>query len=133
MSNAVQLSLLSLLFSNEVSDFSNITDDWLLSFLNTQYPEMNFKIVNDFADRRARITQTISKKIQLYFHIGQYMKCVENKGGNNFVGFSYGKEYGDFHHRSGPLDTMEEFKNKLPEIIQIAKEYMKKGRNNHAE
>lgn len=112
--------------------FSKITIDWLFDYLNKAYPEMKFVIVNDFVDKRARITQTLSKKIELYFHISTYMNSVPNKGGCKFIGFSYGKEYGDLHHRSGPIDTMEEFKNKLPqihkEVISYMEEYKQRGK-----
>ena len=55
----------------------------------------------------------------------------------NYIGYSYGKEFESYYHSAGPIDSIEEFKNKLPEIINNVKEYIneynkiKRGKNDN--
>lgn len=124
MGNAVQLSLFSGLVENQDMNIEDITIVWLLKFLDTQYPEMKFQICKYFADGSFAIVQKISKKIDCHFHIGKYNLKLPQKN-HKFIGYSYGKEYGDYYHSAGPIDSIEEFKAKLPIIIQTVKDYIK--------
>lgn len=123
------------LFQIEEPSIQDITIDWLLEYLNNEYPEMQFikssKVLSD-ADV---VTQNLHPRIQCYFNIGKFdTKLCDKKG--NYIGYAYGKEFDSYFHSAGPIDSIEEFKNKLPEIINNVKEYIneynriKRGKNN---
>lgn len=120
MKHGIQLNLLNPLFIDDEFDINYLSEQHLLTYLDTMYPDMRFKLINNyFSDNSGIITQSISKKSELYFHINKYYKSK-----NKFIGYTYGRNYGDYHHHSGPISSINEFKEKLPNIISAAKTYI---------
>ena len=124
------------LFQIEEPSMQDITIDSLLEYLNIEYPEMQFSESSKVLSDEDVVNQNLHPKIQCYFHIGQFdTKLCDKKG--NYIGYSYGKEFESYYHSAGPIDSIEEFKNKLPEIINNVKEYineynkMKRGKNDN--
>ena len=124
------------LFQIEEPSMQDITIDWLLEYLNIEYPEMQFSKSSKVLSDADVVNQNLHPKIQCYFHIGQFdTKLCDKKG--NYIGYSYGKEFESYYHSAGPIDSIEEFKNKLPEIINNVKEYIneynkiKRGKNDN--
>ena len=124
----IQLSL----FAPVEPEFKNITTDWLLSFLNTQYPEMKFTTKKHVGwSKFIEITQNMHNKIELYLYVGKHDKnAVTDNKGLKYIGYSYGKEYGDYHHRCGSIDSMEELKKELPIFIKKCKDYVEDYKKN---
>lgn len=110
------------LFTPVEPEWQDITIEWLFDFLNNQYPEMKF-----FIDRKTSydgtpyIRQNLHKKIVCQFYIGKFDKCVEQAKNPNYIGVAYGKCFGNWGQTSCPIDSMEEFKELLPHIIEESK------------
>lgn len=110
------------LFSPIEPKWQHITIDWLFDFLNNQYPEMKFCIdCNVLSDGTPVIRQNLHKKIICSFYIGRFDDCVTWAKNRNFIGADYGKCFGDWGRTSYPIDSMEEFREQLPFIIEQSK------------
>lgn len=128
MTTAIQLNL----FSPPEPAWEDITIEWLFNYLNSQYPEMKFTTKEHVGwSKFIKITQNMHNRIELYLYVGKHDKdAVTDNKGLIYIGYSYGKEYGDYHHRCGSIDSMEELKKELPIFIKKCKDYVEEYKKN---
>lgn len=126
MSKALQLSL----FVNLMPKWEDVTMEWLLNYLQHQFPEMKFHYNKRF--NHSYISQGISNKVELDFNIGKYDKCVTNRRSRYYIGCQTQKKFGDWHGRGETFDHMEEFiamaEKRVEECKQDIKEF-NRGKN----
>lgn len=90
----------------------DINSDWLLEFLQKNYPEANFKIfqVNDWGDEYEEIRATSSKRADVSFHIDR--KNIDLTIWNNpmLIHCDVEQKYGHYSGMGVAVDNMENFK-----------------------
>jgi len=110
------------LFTPSEPEWKDITIEWLFEFLNNRYREMKFYIDrNSSYDGTPYIRQNLHEKIECSFHIGEFDIDVNWVKNRNYIGVSYGKCFGNYGQTSYPIDTMDEFKEYLPRVIEESK------------
>lgn len=106
----------------ELPDIKDVTIEWLYNYIKILYPQ--FAFAKSFADGTEKITQTISKKIDLQISAGNFYSHVAIIGGQPYIRLSYGKNYGTYEHSSRPCLTTEEFFISLKTAVTKIEEYL---------
>ena len=129
MSNYNQLKL----FTSEFPEWKNITIEWLYDYLTSLYPEMNFKLVkkeNYFdTNKYFSIEQTVYKKVELKFSIGEYNQCVTWCKNRNYISCYSMKLFGDWAGHGETFDNMEDFIKLVPLRIKNCKDCANEYKN----
>ena len=113
------------LFTPSLPEWKNITIEWLFDYISSLYPEMKFACIEkeDYdGNKEIVIQQSIFKKANLEFSLGEYDECVDWVKNKNYIGCSTEKFFGNWGGMIETYDCMENFIESLPIRIQKFKE-----------
>lgn len=108
------------LFHIEEPEWINITTEWLLNYLQSEYPEMKFKLFA-YADGTNEIEQTFCKKVICKFSI-ENSADLDIWQNPVLIHMDTRKLYGNWGGFCEAVNSMEEFKSELPGYIKSCKE-----------
>lgn len=113
------------LFAIQEPLFEEITNDWLLEYLQNEYPEMEFKKYKHFGKEVVGVT--CSPKIQLYFYV--YYRTQNDihwcRDKNVYIGLDGQKNFGSFEGFGCGVDSIEEFKTEALNVVERCKKWLK--------
>lgn len=111
------------IFHLEEPAWTEITIEWLLKYLQSEYPEMKFELFSCevYTDE---IRQTFTKKARCNFSIGKTASLTIWKN-PVIIHMGVFKNYGNWCGQGEAVNSMEEFQKKLPMYINLCKEYAK--------
>lgn len=112
------------LFAQPVVEIKDVTIEWLYNHINMLYPQFAFAVTKSFLDGTDKITQTISKKIDLQISVGKFDSHVACIGGQPYIRLYYGKNYGTCEHSSRPCLSTEEFLERLEYAAAQCEEFL---------
>ena len=112
------------LFTVQEPLFEDVTNNWLLEYLQNEYPEMKFKKYKYF-DKEI-VGATYSPKVFLSFKVVRRAEkeywCRKT---DVYISINGQKNYGSFEGFGYGVDSIEEFKKDALNVVERCKKWLK--------
>lgn len=112
------------LFNIVEPKWEDITTEWLLNYLQTEYPEMKFKLFED-----EYIEQTVGKKATCKFYITNGDIDLSIWDNPLLIHLGVEQKYGSWSGMFRAVNNMKDFKNRLPMYIERCKKHQNDYKN----
>lgn len=110
------------LFDNQLK-WENINNNWLLSFLQSSYPQYKFKFFDGFSNIEKLIKSTKDKKVELTLYISE-TKNLDIWKNPKLISLSVAKTYGDYSGKSEAVNNFDDFYERLGVYCKKYDEYI---------
>lgn len=108
---------------NKPIEWADITEEWLLNYLNSNYPDLKFFITDKYFTGEKIIKQGITKRAELELSIIEPSADKHLKG--KLVGFRADKLHNGFEGMAEAAANFDEFFESLPRYIRKFEEWRK--------
>lgn len=106
------------LFNIEEPKWENITTEWLLNYLQSEYPEMRFQLFDD-----SIIEQTVNKKATCKFHINNEDIDLTIWDNPLLIHLGVLQKYDGWSGMGEAVNNINDFKKRLPMYIEQCKKH----------